>query len=121
MFDYASVALLNKDQLLTKRHSISEADELFTISLNEENKISQITTENKHIFDQLKIGKVEPRWTKTIDGKDMLSWIIYPADFDPKKNILPCCSVKEAHKVLSANSGATGGISRLWQQTDTSL
>ena len=105
MFDYASVALLNKDQLLTKRHSISEADELFTISLNEENKISQITTENKHIFDQLKIGKVEPRWTKTIDGKDMLSWIIYPADFDPKKKY---------PTLLFCEGGPQSPVSQFW-------
>ena len=72
MYDYASVAMLNDGQLLTKRHSLSEADELFTVSLNQENAVSRITKENDHIFSQLKLGKVEPRWTKTVDGKDIL-------------------------------------------------
>lgn len=98
MYDYASVAMLNDGQLLTKRHSLSEADELFTVSLNQENAVSRITKENDHIFSQLKLGKVEPRWTKTVDGKDMLSWVVYPADFDPNKNILPSCSVKVVRK-----------------------
>ena len=68
MYDYASVALLNDGQLLTKRHSISEADELYTVSLNDNYSVNRITKENDHIFSQLKTGKVEPRWTKTVDG-----------------------------------------------------
>ena len=34
MYDYASVEMLGDGQLLTKRHSISEADELFTVNLS---------------------------------------------------------------------------------------
>ena len=85
MYDYASVEMLGDGQLLTKRHSISEADELFTVNLNKDNEVTRITQENDHIFKQLKLGKVEARWTKTVDGKDMLSWVIYPVDFDPNK------------------------------------
>ena len=59
--------MLNDEQLLTKRHSLSEADELFTVSLNQENAVSRITKENDHIFSQLKLGKVEPLWTQTVD------------------------------------------------------
>ena len=70
MYDYASVSILNDGQLLTKRHSISEADELFTLALND-NTVNRITKENDHIFNQLKTGKVEARWTKTVDGKQI--------------------------------------------------
>jgi dipeptidyl aminopeptidase/acylaminoacyl peptidase len=31
------------------------------------------------------MGKIEKRWIKTTDGKDMLTWVIYPPDFDPAK------------------------------------
>jgi len=31
------------------------------------------------------MGKTEGRWMKTADGKDMLTWIIYPPHFDPNK------------------------------------
>ena len=34
--------------------------------------------ENKQIYDQLEMGKVEGRWMKTTDGKQMLTWVIYP-------------------------------------------
>jgi dipeptidyl aminopeptidase/acylaminoacyl peptidase len=31
------------------------------------------------------MGKVEKRMIKTTDGKDMLTWVIYPPDFDPNQ------------------------------------
>jgi len=31
------------------------------------------------------MGEVEKRWIKTTDGKDMLTWVIYPPNFDPNK------------------------------------
>ena len=105
MYDYASVALLNDGQLLTKRHSISEADELYTVSLNDNNSVSRITKENDHIFSQLKTGKVEPRWTKTVDGKQMLSWVIYPADFDPNKKY---------PTLLFCQGGPQSPVSQFW-------
>ena len=48
MYDYTSVAMLNNKQLLTKRHSISEADELFTVDLKKKNTVTRITKENDH-------------------------------------------------------------------------
>lgn len=69
MYDYTSVAMLNNKQLLTKRHSISEADELFAVDLKKKNTVTRITKENDHIFSQLKMGKVEARWTKTSTEK----------------------------------------------------
>lgn len=41
MYDYTSVAMLNDGKLLTKRHSISEADELFTVALDDNNAVSE--------------------------------------------------------------------------------
>ena len=105
MYDYISVELLNDGQLLTKRHSISEADELYTITLNDGNKVSRITKENDHIFSQLKTGKVEPRWTKTVDGKQMLSWVIYPTDFDPNKKY---------PTLLFCQGGPQSPVSQFW-------
>lgn len=61
MYDYTSVAMLNNKQLLTKRHSLSEADELFTVDLKKKNAVTRITKENDQIFSQLQMGKVEAR------------------------------------------------------------
>ena len=105
MYDYTSVAMLNNKQLLTKRHSISEADELFTVDLKKKNTVTRITKENDHIFSQLKMGKVEARWTKTVDGKDMLSWVVYPANFDPNKKY---------PTLLFCEGGPQSPVSQFW-------
>lgn len=105
MYDYVSVATLGDGKLLTKRHSLSEADELFTVDLQANNTVTRITKENDHIFSQLKLGKVEPRWMKTVDGKDMLSWVVYPADFDPNKKY---------PTLLFCEGGPQSPVSQFW-------
>ena len=105
MYDYTSVAMLNNKQLLTKRHSLSEADELFTVDLKKKNAVTRITKENDQIFSQLQMGKVEARWTKTVDGKDMLSWVVYPANFNP---------YKKYPTLLFCQGGPQSPVSQFW-------
>jgi hypothetical protein len=38
--------------------------------------LDQLTHENDNIYSQIERSTVEPRWQKTTDGKDMLTWII---------------------------------------------
>ncbi len=45
----------------------------------------QITHENDHILNQLAEHETEARQLKTVDGKDMLTWVLYPPQFDPSK------------------------------------
>lgn len=105
MYDYTSVAMLNNKQLLTKRHSLSEADELFTVDLKKKNAVTRITKENDQIFSQLQMGKVEARWTKTVDGKGMLSWVVYPANFNPNKKY---------PTLLFCQGGPQSPVSQFW-------
>ncbi len=105
MYDYASVAMLNNKQLIVKRHSISEADEIYTVNLKKKNEVARITHENDHIFSQLKLGKVEKRWIKTVDNKDMLTWVIYPANFDPNKKY---------PTLLFCQGGPQSPVSQFW-------
>lgn len=105
MYDYTSVAMLNNKQLLTKRHSLSEADELFTVDLKKKNAVTRITKENDQIFSQLQMGKVEARWAKTVDGKDMLSWVVYPANFNPNKKY---------PTLLFCQGGPQSPVSQFW-------
>ncbi len=44
-----------------------------------------ITKENEHILNQLAEHRTEARQLKTVDGKDMLTWVLYPPQFDPSK------------------------------------
>ena len=66
---------------------------------------SQLTQENKEIYDQLEMGKVEGRWMKTTDGKDMLTWVIYPPQFDPSKKY---------PTLLFCEGGPQSPVSQFW-------
>lgn len=101
-YDYVAVSHLG-DQLITKRHSMSEADELFAVNTNGE--VSQLTKENSHIYDQIEMGKVAPRWVKTTDGKDMLVWVIFPPQFDPNKKY---------PAILYCQGGPQSAVSQFW-------
>ncbi len=81
--DFTSFQLGN-GFLTAGKMSISMATELFRINLEnmEESKISNV---NGHIYDHIEMGRVEERWVKTTDIKDMKVWVIYPPGFDPGK------------------------------------
>ena len=58
--------------------------ELVAVDLKAEgNQYTQITKENEHLLSQLAGHKTEARYVKTVDGKDMLTWVLYPPQFDP--------------------------------------
>lgn len=108
MYDYESVALGNQpdaDKLIVKRHSLSMGDELYAIDLNDQNKVTQLTFENQQIYDQLTMGKVEGRWMKTTDGKQMLTWVIYPPQFDP---------TQKYPTLLFCEGGPQSPVSQFW-------
>ena len=91
-YDFEGVSMMG-DKIIIKRHSLVESDDLYSIDPANDNGILRLTHENDHILGQLKFGKVEERWTKTVDGKELMSWVMYPADFDPSKKypgILMC-------------------------------
>lgn len=103
MYDYGSVAMAG-DKIITKRHSISAADEIYTLT-PADGQVAQLSHENDHIFKQLKLGKVEERWTKTTDGKQMLSWVIYPTNFDANKKY---------PTLLFCEGGPQSPVSQFW-------
>ena len=49
------------------------------------NEYTPVTNENGHILSQLAGHETEARYVKTVDGKDMLTWVLYPPQFDPSK------------------------------------
>ncbi len=103
MNDYSGVALLG-DRLVAMRHSMSSADEIFMVT-PATGEATQLTFENKYLYDQMEMGKVEGRWMKTTDGKQMLTWIIYPPHFDP---------TKKYPTLLFCEGGPQSPVSQFW-------
>lgn len=103
--DYSFVApLYGGKQLLVKRHSMATADEIFLVDTRT-GRPSQLTEENKYFYDNLAWGEVKERWTKTTDGKQMLSWVIYPPHFDP---------TKKYPTLLFCEGGPQSPVSQFW-------
>lgn len=72
------------DFLIGTKMSMSMAQEIFRVE-TETGMETQLSFVNKHIYENIEMGKVEKRWIKTTDQKDMLVWVIYPPKFDPAK------------------------------------
>ena len=111
------------------RHSMREANEIYCLSLvkrgqgnsiadaigfdsflrNEKGEmithLTQLTHENDNIYDQIERSTVVPRWQKTTDGKEMLTWIIYPPHFDPNKKY---------PTILYCEGGPQSPVSQFW-------
>lgn len=101
--DYASVALAGSN-LIGIKHSMSKPDEVYSIDPKSGTE-TELSFENKEILDQLKMGKVEERWMTTTDKKQMLTWVIYPPDFDP---------AKKYPTLLFCEGGPQSTVSQFW-------
>ena len=68
-------------------------------------EMEKLTRENDNIYNQIERSKVVPRWQRTSDGKDMLTWIIYPPHFNPKKKY---------PTILYCEGGPQSPVSQFW-------
>jgi dipeptidyl aminopeptidase/acylaminoacyl peptidase len=108
--DFGSLQMMNNGkQLLMERHSYLEPADLYVVTPNtkkpEKTVITQITKENEHILAQLDKPSVQQRWVKTSDGKDMLTWIILPPNFD---------ETKKYPTLLFCEGGPQSPVSQFW-------
>lgn len=108
--DFGSIHLMNNGkQLLMERHNFTSPADLYIVTPNfkkpEKTTITQLTFENKHILDQLAKPTVQQRWVKTSDGKEMLTWIILPPNFDESKKY---------PTLLFCEGGPQSPVSQFW-------
>lgn len=107
--DFGSVQLLNNgNKLLASRHSFQQGDELYVVTPGKDakkTKMQQLTFENKLFYDKLAFGKVQERWVKTTDGKEMQYWVILPPHFDENKKY---------PTLLFCEGGPQSPVSQFW-------
>lgn len=110
-YDFVPIATpsdytIEGDAYLCLRHSMRESNEIYEVHRNEQGyDIVQLTHENDNIYSQIEMGEVIPRWQKTSDGKQMLSWIILPPHFDPNKKY---------PALLYCEGGPQSPVSQFW-------
>ena len=106
--DFGSLQMLNDKSVLAERHSFKAPADLYVVAPGDsisDTKTSQITEVNKEILDQLAKPSVEQRWVKTSDGKEMLTWIILPPNFD---------ATKKYPTLLFCEGGPQSPVSQFW-------
>ncbi|MBO5892848.1 MAG: S9 family peptidase [Alistipes sp.] len=81
--DIATMSIAG-DKCIATLMTINTDKELYEVNLAD-GALTQLTNINSHVYDNVKMGEVQKRWVKTTDGKEMLTWVILPPDFDPAK------------------------------------
>lgn len=72
------------DRIVAEMCTLSMATELFDV-VPADGTMTQLSEFNKNIYANIDMGEVQKRWVTTTDGKQMLTWVVLPPDFDPAK------------------------------------
>lgn len=102
--DYNSLAMGSSNRLIVTRQSMRFATEIYSVDTRR-GIAAKLTNENGHIFSQLDNIKVEARAVKTTDGKDMLTWVVFPPNFD---------ETKKYPTILFCEGGPQSMVSQFW-------
>lgn len=71
-------------RIFVMRSDMNHANEVYSYDLKRK-KWNQVTRVNNEKYNSISLSEIESRRIKTTDGKDMLTWVIYPPNFDPTK------------------------------------
>ena len=91
------------EKMVAEITTISSATELYTIDT--EGAIAQLSNVNKPIYDNITMGRVEKRWVKTTDNKQMLVWVVLPPNFYP---------AQQDPTLLDCQGGPQSVVSQFW-------
>ncbi len=95
---------LQSGVLVSGLASMSMAPEISRVDMNS-GKVSQVTFINKAIYESVRMGKVEEKFIKTKDNKDLQMWLIFPPDFDPSRKY---------PALLFCNGGPQSTLDQFW-------
>ena len=102
-YDFNTFTFAN-GKIVANMNTISKAVELYDVNPTT-GEFTQLTDVNREIYDNIKFGEVQERWIKTTDGKEMLTWVILPPDFDP---------AKKYPTLLYCQGGPQSTVSQFW-------
>lgn len=83
-FDVNGIIGQSGKTLVVSRADMNHASELYTVDIAS-GTMTQLTHVNDATYANLGMCKTERRFVKTVDGKSMLVWVIYPPNFDKNK------------------------------------
>lgn len=103
-FDVSGIVGQNKYTMVVSRTDMNHATELYSVNLKD-GTLKQLTHANDEYFNSIGLSKVEKRLVVTTDGKDMVTWVIYPPNFD---------ATKKYPTLLYCQGGPQGALSQFY-------
>ena len=100
--DYAALSPAGENKLISMFHSFCAPNEICSI---ENGNVTKITSVNDELLAAVDMPKVEKRLIPTTDGKEMTTWVLYPADFDANKKY---------PAILYCQGGPQQAVSQFW-------
>ncbi len=100
--DFEGVTPVADNAAIVMRHSMSYPNEICLVS---KDGVKELTSINKELLSQLKMGEVKKVMVPTTDGKEMTTWVILPPDFDPNKKY---------PAILYCQGGPQQAVSQFW-------
>ncbi|MGJ1431935.1 S9 family peptidase [Sphingobacterium spiritivorum] len=83
-FDITGIVGQSDNALIVTSTKLTHAPEVYRYDLSKKD-LKPVTTVNDELYTGIYTNKVTSRVTRTSDGKDLFSWVVYPPDFDPAK------------------------------------
>ncbi|MEN8249157.1 MAG: S9 family peptidase [Bacteroidota bacterium] len=103
-FDVNGIVGQAKNTMVVSRRDMNHAPELYTVNLKN-GQMKQLTHANDDFYNSISLSSIEKRMVKTTDGKDMVTWVIYPPNFD---------SSKKYPTLLYLQGGPQGALSQFY-------
>lgn len=103
MFDFSSISPIGEGKLIATHHSMIRPDEIY--SVDAAGTVKALTDVNGDIFAQIEMPRVEKHMVPTTDGKEMLTWVVYPPKFDASKKY---------PSILYCQGGPQSAVSQFW-------
>jgi len=83
-FDVTSIVGFSDTKAILTRTDMNHAAEIYSYDLKK--KVwKKLTTVNDEVYSKIKMSQVKAEYFETTDGEQMLTWVIYPPNFDPTK------------------------------------
>ena len=108
LYDYTTLAPVDNKTVVTMRHSMLRPNEIYRIGPKAKRGVKEdvaLTDVNGDIFAQLTMPTVEAKKVPTTDGKEMLTWVIYPPKFDASQKY---------PAILYCQGGPQSAVSQFW-------
>ena len=84
-FDVSGLVGQSDDKMVVSHTDMNHAAELYTVDLKT-GEMTQLTHANDSIYSRIQLSQVEKHMVTTTDNQQMVTWVIYPPDFDQTKS-----------------------------------